>query len=202
MAAKTGMGAFMGHSPTEGGEGGRERYAFFSLAHCGVDTGGALGTMQREGRAQPSSGCGALIGALGHVRDGGAAAQTEAQKQAWRRRESLRISRLDPEFDLLCQRVDAAMDVTDGPDATKMDLADMTLLTVSAARQDLEELIAEMVDPAAADYCVLSGVHVHNWAPVFGSDEPNVEFVIPTACYSVVQGERLNHDLLEEPPVA
>ena len=73
-------------------------------------------------------------------------------------------------------------------------------LRVRAKQQ--EELIAEMVDPAAADYCVLSGVHVHNWAPVFGSDEPNVEFVIPTACYSVVQGERLNHDLLEEPPVA
>jgi hypothetical protein len=190
---KVGMGAFMHHSPTEGGPGGRERYAFISMAHCAVDSSGKVGAMQREGRHECSSGCGALLGALGHVKGGGGDAGTPA----WRKQDSLELDRLNPEFKFLCRRVDSAMAQPGAPNPKKIGLADMTILAAGTAREDLEELIADCVDTKAADYCVITGIHVHNWGPVFNTGEgdvPNLEYVIPTSCYSVVNGHRVDHN--------
>ena len=49
--------------------------------------------------------------------------------------------------------------------AGKMDLSDMTKLSADVSKRDLEELIAETVDTDKSDYCVVTGIHVHNWAP-------------------------------------
>jgi len=188
MLGKIGMGAFMHHSPTEGGENGRERYAFFAFAHAAVDSRGQMGAIQREGRHACSNACGALIGALGRAK-GMKDPFSECPP------ECVPVDRLNPEFTFLCARLDDAMAQPGAKPAGKMDLSDMTKLSADVSKRDLEELIAETVDTDKSDYCVVTGIHVHNWAPQFGGAEPNLEFVVPTACYSVVRGCRVDHHI-------
>uniref|UniRef100_A0A7R9YSE2 Uncharacterized protein n=1 Tax=Chlamydomonas euryale TaxID=1486919 RepID=A0A7R9YSE2_9CHLO len=59
------------------------------------------------------------------------------------------------------------------------------------APQDLERLIGLMVDPQAADYAVITGVQIHNWAASMRpGGPPNLELVEPHMLYAVVNGER------------
>ena len=52
-------------------QGDQEHYIFFSLPHVAVDSSGALGKIQRPGRAKVSSACGALGAALGELQGKG-----------------------------------------------------------------------------------------------------------------------------------
>lgn len=55
--------------------------------------------------------------------------------------------------------------------------------------QDLEYLIEKTVDPAKADYAVIVGVQVHNWAAeLVPEGEVSLEFVAPSKAYAVVNG--------------
>lgn len=72
----------------------------------------------------------------------------------------------------------------------------------AAALQDLEKLISKAVDPAKADYAVVTGTQIHNWA--VSLDDPasySMEFVAPTSVYAVVNGVATHLDLSQIPQV-
>ena len=68
--------------------------------------------------------------------------------------------------------------------------------------QDLEYLISKAVDPAKADYAIVTGVQIHNWGVEFENDEPNIEFIAPTTVSVVVDGERTELDLSMMPALS
>ncbi len=65
---------------------------------------------------------------------------------------------------------------------------------------DLEYLIEKAVNPASADYAVITGVEVHNWAAhLEEGGEPSMEFIAPTKAYVVVNGVKTHLDLAMVP---
>jgi hypothetical protein len=52
------------------------------------------------------------------------------------------------------------------------------------------------VNPDRADYAVVTGVQIHNWASDLDDVKiPSMEFVAPARTYVVVNGEKLDIDL-------
>jgi hypothetical protein len=56
-------------------------------------------------------------------------------------------------------------------------------------------MIAATVDTSTADYSVITGIQVHNWAVDYTDEEPNLEWVEPRSAYVVVNGQRAELDL-------
>jgi hypothetical protein len=84
--------------------------------------------------------------------------------------------------------------------ASGLAYADLTLdsltgLAEQAITQDLEALIAASVDTSKADYAVITGIQIHNWAVEYDSEEPNLEWVEPRCVYVVVDGQKQALDL-------
>ncbi len=75
----------------------------------------------------------------------------------------------------------------------------MTKVAERTITDDLEYLISKTVDPAKADYAVITGVQIHNWSTDFEDDSPNMEFVAPTSAYVVVNGQKTHIDLAALP---
>ena len=77
------------------------------------------------------------------------------------------------------------------------------VLTCSVTVQitnDLEYLIEKAVGPNAnADYAVVTGVQIHNWAADLEGDAPSMEFVAPSKVYAVVNGTKVHLDLGKVP---
>ena len=51
------------------------------------------------------------------------------------------------------------------------------------------------MDTSKADYAVVTGIQIHNWADNFGDEEPSFEFVHPSSIYTVIQGRKSVLDL-------
>lgn len=67
--------------------------------------------------------------------------------------------------------------------------------------QDLEYLISKAVNPKTADYAVVTGVQIHNWASDLDDPKiPSMEFVAPARAYVVVNGEKIDLDLQQVRP--
>ena len=64
---------------------------------------------------------------------------------------------------------------------------------------DLEYLIEKAVNTANADYAVVTGVQIHNWASDLEGDAPSMEFVAPSKVYAVVNGVKVHLDLGKVP---
>lgn len=62
FVGKTGMGAFLSHCPQQG-----KVFIFFG-PHVGITAQGAVGKVERMGRSNPSSACGAVVGAYNQIR--------------------------------------------------------------------------------------------------------------------------------------
>ncbi len=61
---------------------------------------------------------------------------------------------------------------------------------------DLEYLIEKAVDPATADYAVITGVQIHNWGKELSDNgDASIEFVAPAKAYTVVNGLKTYIDL-------
>jgi len=203
MLGREGMKAFMSHSPTVDMDGfaEKEQYAFFGFTHIAVDAQGTIGAIQREGRITCSSACGAINGALGLFRKTQAANKvtSDSTQEAWTTQEKIEIDRLDPEFSYLYSRLQSEL-ATMSPDKVKnLDLVELTKVADVVLRKDLNELIAVVVDPNRANYCVVTGIHIHSWPTDYYSPEPKLEFVWPTSFYTVVQGDRKEHSVQEIP---
>ena len=52
---------------------------------------------------------------------------------------------------------------------------------------------------ATADYAVITGVQIHNWATDFAGGAPSMEFVAPAKMYVVVNGVKVHVDLARVP---
>ena len=65
---------------------------------------------------------------------------------------------------------------------------------------DLEYLIEKAVGPNAnADYAVVTGVQIHNWAARLDGEAPSMEFVAPSKVYVVIKGTKIHLDLGKVP---
>jgi len=187
----TGIRSGLSHSPTS--STGRERYVFFSFPHIAIDSEGNLGAVARPGRAGRSCACGPLQQCL-----------NEFQAEGYRRlcRVPGVHDPLDPEFSILKQRLARRLRY-EKVDVTQMDLASLTALAERTITYDLEYLIEKAVEPTAADYAVIAGVQVHNWATSLENDDvPSFEFVAPTKVFVVVEGVKIHLDLSRVPPLS
>ena len=76
---------------------------------------------------------------------------------------------------------------------------DVTKVAERTISDDLEFLISKTVNTDKADYAVITGVQIHNWANDFEDDSPNMEMVYPTSAYAVVDGIKTHLDLTVMP---
>lgn len=187
----TGLKAGFSHSPICSGSG-KERYVFFSFPHIAVDATGKVGAISRPGRPSESCACGALAASLADIKANGIA-------------NSCKIpgvhDPLDPELSILKQRLARRLryEGTSEVDMKAMNLVDITKLAERTISDDLEYLISKAVDPAKADYAVITGVEVHNWGPDYESPSPTLEFIWPTGVYVVVNGVKTYLDITAVP---
>ncbi|MCK5798334.1 MAG: hypothetical protein KAI47_14175 [Deltaproteobacteria bacterium] len=156
---RTGLQAAHGHAPIEGG---RARYIYVVMPHIGIGEGGELGLSRRLGREGISHACGALAGIHAELARG---------------EVDIELHWDDVEQSLLRQRLLAHLSW-----GSKPNLAELTHLTEQIARDDLEALIAQDVDPKEADYAVFTGIQIH---AMDGADLSWID-----RAYAVVGGER------------
>ena len=106
---------------------------------------------------------------------------------------------LDPEFSILKQRLARRLRY-ERTDVAGLDLADITAVAERTMTNDLEYLIEKAVDPRKhADYAVVTGIQIHNWATDLNGGAPSLEFVAPTKVYVVVNGVKVHLDLSKVP---
>eukprot|EP00243_Klebsormidium_subtile_P000160 TRINITY_DN1024_c0_g1_i1.p1 TRINITY_DN1024_c0_g1~~TRINITY_DN1024_c0_g1_i1.p1 ORF type:complete len:486 (+),score=115.64 TRINITY_DN1024_c0_g1_i1:231-1688(+) len=175
---KTGLKAGMAHSPTlpDRDQNGkvREKYIFFAFPHVAIGADGSEGMVQRIGRVHTSSACGALIAIQGEARGWSGDKQYED----------------DVEYTILRNKVlhkqSCQCDLhKDGPT-----LMDITKTALDVITEDLNDLLSKVVDPATADFAVVTGIQIHagtREAP----DGVNqfVDYVAPGTMYAVVNGQ-------------
>uniref|UniRef100_A0A7R9VTR2 Limiting CO2-inducible protein B/C beta carbonyic anhydrase domain-containing protein n=1 Tax=Chlamydomonas euryale TaxID=1486919 RepID=A0A7R9VTR2_9CHLO len=186
----TGFGAGLSHSPTC--PAGKEKYVFFSFPHIAIDAQGSVGSISRPGRAGPSCACGAMAKALGEFKADG---YTNACKEPGQH------DALDPEYSILKRRLAHTLRA-ERADVSDLDLAKITAAAERTITADLEYLISKAVNLDKADYAVVTGVQIHNWASEEPGAAPSMEFVAPTKMYVVVNGVRTNLDVTGVPPLS
>lgn len=147
-----------------------------------------MGAISRPGRAGASCACGALIGSLVQIKEAGLASSCKKPGVH---------DYADPELSILKQRLARRMRYEGWTEqqVQEMDLVDITKVAERTISDDLEFLISNAVDPAKADYAVVTGVQVHNYGTEFDNAEPNLEFIAPTNIYVVVNGEKTYIDI-------
>ncbi|CAI5475815.1 unnamed protein product [Closterium sp. Yama58-4] len=171
---KVGFKAAMSHSPefpcdVDGNL--KERYIFFAFPHVSIGESGEVGSLLRRGRGKPSSACGALI-AINNDINSGAAPSMDSD---------------DPEYTLLRKKI---MTKVSG---SNLSLVDVTRAALAAINEDLEKLIALTVDPATADYAVITGVQIHSGDQIPGQPfriERTCDYIAPDKMYAVVRGQK------------
>ncbi|CAI5931574.1 unnamed protein product [Closterium sp. NIES-64] len=180
---KVGFGAAMSHSPefpcdVDGNL--KERYIFFAFPHVSIGESGEVGSLLRRGRGKPSSACGALI-AINNDINNGVAPSMDSD---------------DPEYTLLRKKIMAK--VSPGGNQS---LVDVTRAALAAINEDLEKLISLTVNPATADYAVITGVQIHSGDQIPGQPfriERTCDYIAPDKMYAVVRGQK--YDLKVETP--
>ncbi|GFH30412.1 low-CO2 inducible, partial [Haematococcus lacustris] len=110
---------------------------------------------------------------------------------------------LDPEYSILKQRL-ARRARYERVDCAKLDLVSITKLAARTIANDLEFLVEKAVDTSRANYAVITGVQVHNWAVELTEESgvPSIEFVAWDKCYVVVNGHRTYLDLNKVPALS
>jgi len=188
-----GMGAGFSHSPICSTTG-KERYVFFSFPHISINSKGEVGPMSRPGRPGQSCACGALIKSWNEIRAEGLTCNCKIPGVH---------DAVDPEYSILKQRIARRLRHEGETDESvqNLTLTDITKVAERTISDDLEFLISKTVDTSKADYAVITGVQVHNWAYDFEDDSPNLEFVAPTSAYVVVNGVKTHIDLAAMPPL-
>ncbi|GJP46762.1 hypothetical protein CLOM_g6004 [Closterium sp. NIES-68] len=178
----TGFKAAMSHSPefpceTDGTV--KERYIFFAFPHVSIGESGDVGSLLRRGRGKPSSACGALIAIQGDINAGKATVSDP----------------YDEEYVLLKKKVKSLI-LRRG--AGEYSLVEVTRAALAAINDDLEKLISLTVDPATADYGVVTGVQIHSGNQIPGEPfriERTCDYIAPDMMYAVVRGQRYDLQL-------
>lgn len=183
----TGIKAGLSHSPVS--KDARERYVFFSFPHIAIDMEGQQGGICRPNRPGRSCACGALQKALIELKAEGITRSTKIPGVH---------DPLDPEFTILKQRL-ARRIRYEHTDVRQMDLAELTEVAERVITDDLEYLIEKSVNPDKADFAVVAGIQIHNWAGDDAQGEPNLEFIAPSKVYVVVGGVATVLDIMQLP---
>lgn len=187
----TGIKAGLSHSPVC--VGGRERYVFFSFPHIAINSDGEVGALARPGRPKQSCACGALLKCLGEFK--AEAANASCKNPGLH-------DPLEPEYSILKQRLARRIRYED-LDPAAMDLCSLTAAAERTITDDLEYLVEKAVNPEVADYAVITGIEIHNWASeLVEGGAPSMEFVAPTKAYVVINGVKTHLDLLQVPPLS
>ncbi|EFN53712.1 hypothetical protein CHLNCDRAFT_8957, partial [Chlorella variabilis] len=186
----TGMGAGFSHSPLCSSN--KERYVFFSFPHISINASGEVGPMSRPGRPGQSCACGALIKATNEIKSEGLTCNCKIPGVH---------DAVDPEMSILKQRIARRLRHEGNTDESvkNLSLVDITKVAERTISDDLEFLISKTVNTDKADYAVVTGVQIHNWANDFEDASPNMEFVAPTSAYVVVDGVKTHLDLTAMP---
>eukprot|EP00878_Enallax_costatus_P000335 GHUV01000414.1.p1 GENE.GHUV01000414.1~~GHUV01000414.1.p1 ORF type:complete len:449 (+),score=146.99 GHUV01000414.1:109-1455(+) len=185
-----GMGAGLSHSPVENG---KERYVFFSFPHIAIDSEGKIGAIARPNRPGASAACGALIKTMLDLKEEGVDAAVSSPGSH---------DPLEPEYSILKSRI-ARRIKYEKMDISSMSLVDITKVAERVITTDLEYLISKAVNPKQADYAVVTGVQVHNWASDLEDERiPSMEFVAPARAYVVINGEKIDLDLQQVPALS
>ncbi|GJP40866.1 hypothetical protein CLOM_g533 [Closterium sp. NIES-68] len=177
ICGKTGFKAAMSHSPEfpcEKDGKPRERYIFFGFPHVSIGESGEVGSLLRRGRGKPSSACGALIAIKGDIKAGGPVVDDPDNAEYVELKRKI-IARVKPSG-------------SDGPS-----LVQVTKAALQAITDDLEHLISLTVDPATADYAVITGVQIHSGNQIPGEPfriERTCDYIAPNAMYAVIRGEK------------
>lgn len=158
FAGKTGLKAAMHHSPVVRG---RERYVFYALPHIAIGEKGQLGLCKRIGRKEASNACGALNVFLGELK---------AKKL------NLAMDNEDVELSLIRTRL-----LKEIPYGKIPNLLELTMITLKAIREDLENALKKTVDTKHSDYALCTGIQVH---------APDGNYVSPAESYVVVKGKK------------
>ncbi|GFH06000.1 LCI420 protein, partial [Haematococcus lacustris] len=110
---------------------------------------------------------------------------------------------LDPEYSILKQRL-ARRARYERVDTAQLDLVSITKLAARTIANDLEFLVEKAVDTNKANYAVVTGVQIHNWAVELTEESgvPSLEFVAWDKCYVVVNGHRTYLDLSKVPALS
>jgi hypothetical protein len=188
-----GIKAGLSHSPLC--KDGRERYAFFSFPHIGIDSDNNVGNISRPNRPGNSGACGALLGCLGTFKAEGL--DPSCLKPGVH-------DPLDPEFTILKQRLARRLK-HEGVDPSTLDLVSVTKASERFITSDLEFLIEKAVDPVKADYAVFTGVQIHNWASDLNNSAgvvPSLEFVSAGKSYVVINGQKTYLDIAQVPSLS
>ncbi|KAG2425052.1 hypothetical protein HXX76_013961 [Chlamydomonas incerta] len=185
-----GMKAGLSHSPVVGG---KERYVFFSFPHIAIDSNGKVGAVSRPNRPGASAACGALIACMGDLKRDGLEVNCKQPGVH---------DPLEPEYSILKQRIARRL-AYEKINPLDCSLVDMTKAAERVISADLEYLISKAVDPKKADYAVITGVQIHNWAAdLNNTDVPSLEFVGVGKSYVVVNGEKVHLDLEKVPALS
>ncbi|CAG9467872.1 unnamed protein product [Pedinophyceae sp. YPF-701] len=184
----TGMGAGLSHAPKDPVTG-KERYIFWSFPHIAINADGTVGAISRPGRHE-SGACGALVAALGVMKSGGVDANAVPGGTH---------DEMDPELAILKQRLAQQLKDEGITDATKMDLVEFTKVAERLITKNMKELIAGAVDPAKADWALITGVQIHNWTSDPSKDHPDLEFVWPVQAQTCINGVTKPLDLAGVP---
>jgi hypothetical protein len=180
---KTGLKAGMAHSPTlpDRDQNGkiREKYIFFAFPHVAVSADGSEGLVQRIGREKISSACGALIAIQGEAKG----YKGEAQYQD------------DIEYTILRNKVLHKASCQCNLATESPSLMEVTKTALEVITEDLNDLLSKVVDPATADFAVVTGIQIHAGT----SEAPDgvnqfVDYVAPGTMYAVVNGQGYNLD--------
>lgn len=108
---------------------------------------------------------------------------------------------LDPEYSILKQRLARRLRY-ERTDVSQLTLASLTGVAERTITNDLEYLIEKSVDPKKADYAIVTGVQIHNWATNLNGDAPSMEFVAPTKVMVCVDGQKIHLDLTKVPSLS
>eukprot|EP00740_Mantoniella_antarctica_P011715 CAMPEP_0181368202 /NCGR_PEP_ID=MMETSP1106-20121128/11929_1 /TAXON_ID=81844 /ORGANISM="Mantoniella antarctica, Strain SL-175" /LENGTH=483 /DNA_ID=CAMNT_0023484237 /DNA_START=135 /DNA_END=1587 /DNA_ORIENTATION=- len=187
-AGVTGLGAGMSHSPTEEGSG-KERYVFFAMPHIAVDSAGSAGDVIRAGRAGCSHACGALIAMqpkFEELKRGGMTIRAEGT-----------CDHMNPEYSLLEGRMLRELQPEQVPSGG-LDLVQVTKLCDGVIQKDFTELVRAAVDPAKADFAIITGVQIHSYGHTLDEWHPNMEYICPTSMTVVVNGKATNINLVDD----
>jgi len=161
LLGRTGFLAAMHHAPTIGG---RQRYAFFAMAHIGIGDDGEIGRCWRKGVDEPSGACGALLAFRSELHSGDLRVELDQD---------------DVEFSLLKQRLMRRLKYGYVPNLSRL-----TFLTHEVIIHDLERMLETAVDPTTSNYGVFTGIQIHG--PDFKT------WIWPGTSYAIVNSVRHN----------
>jgi hypothetical protein len=138
---RSGLAAAAGHAP---GVDGRRRFVHVVMPHIGLDVDGSVGYVRRDGQAEPSTACGALVALQRQLSAGALATHLDAD---------------DLEMSLL--RSTLAPHLTERTGATTPDLVELTDRVRAVATAEIVRLSANLLAAQTTDVAVFSTTMIH-----------------------------------------